>query len=241
MLSNTRGIVLKHYKYSESSIIAKIFTEEFGLQSYIIKGVRSKRSKARLALFQPLTLLDLVVDHRESKSLQHLRETGVAFPYQNIPDDVTKRSILMFLHEILFKSIREETPDKTLFNFLFNALTWLDLTDKKVINFHLLLMIQMSRFLGFYPKKIPGEKVTIFDLQEGQLTHSTPEHPNYLSGNVVQKVELILICTFEDIESIAITASERRELLDALVVYYRLHMPGFGEVKSVEVLKTILG
>ncbi len=240
MLSKTRGIVLQHFKYSESSIIAKVFTEEYGLQSYIVKGIRSKKSKVRLALFQPLTLLELVVYHRESQSLHHLKETSVAFPYQHIPEDVTKRSLLLFLNEILIKSLREESPDKALFNWLFNALTWLDLTDKKVMNFHLLLMIQMSRFLGFYPKKSLQTPSSVFDLQEGQLTDAAPEHPNYLSGRIVQQVEELLSCPFEEIESLTISRKERQELLDALIIYYRLHMPGFGEVKSVEVLKTIL-
>jgi DNA repair protein RecO (recombination protein O) len=241
MLNNTRGIVLQHFKYSESSIIAKIFTEEFGLQSYIVKGIRSKRSRARLALFQPLTLLDLVVYHKESKSLHHLKETSVAFAYQQIPGDVTRRSILLFLNEILFKSLREESPDKALFDWLFNTLTWLDLTDKKVMNFHLLFMIQLSRFLGFYPKRTLGEQPGVFDLQEGQLGKHKPEHPNFVSGIIVKRVEDLLNCPFEEIESLTITGEERRKLIDILVLYYRLHLPGFGEVKSVEVLKTIMG
>jgi DNA repair protein RecO (recombination protein O) len=240
MLSKTRGIVLQHYKYSESSIIARIFTEEFGLQSYIVKGVRSKKSRIRLALFQPLSLLDLVVYHRESKDLHNLKETSVAFPYHHVHQDVVKRSILMFLNEVLFKSLREESPDKALFNWLFNALTWLDLTDKNVVNFHLLFMIQLSRFLGFYPKRIQFYDAAVFDLQEGVLDNTLPEHPNYLTGTVVQKVEDLLDLSFEEIGELVMNSGERRQLLEGLITYYRLHMPGFGEVKSSEILKTIL-
>ena len=239
MLSNTRGIVLQHYKYSESSIIAKIYTEEFGLQSYIVKGIRSKRSKTRLALFQPLTLLDLVVDYRESRSLQHLRETNVAFPYHHVHEDITKRAILLFIQEVLYKSLREENPDRELFGWLFNALTWFDLTDKRIANFHLLLMIQLSRFLGFYPKRKQQLQIYVFDLQEGQLTESIPEHPNYIRGPITGQVMDLLNCTFEDIDTLSINTGERRELMDALLLYFRLHVPGFGTLKSLEVLKAI--
>jgi DNA repair protein RecO (recombination protein O) len=240
MLSNTKGIVLQYLKYSESSIITRIFTEEFGLQSYIVKGVRSKRSKFRLALFQPLTLLDIVAYHKDSQSLHHLKEVSVAFPYQHIPQDVVKGAVLLFLNEILIKSLREEHPDKALFNWLFDALTWFDLTDKKITHFHLLLMIQLSRFLGFYPKKTRLTQQPYFDLQGGEFTEYEPHHPDYLSGILVQKLEDLLNCNFESIESLEITKKERMTLLDAMVVYYRLHVPGFGEVKSLEILKSIL-
>ena len=240
MLQSTRGIVFQYLKYSESSIIVKIYTEELGLQSYIVKGVRSKRSKSRLALFQPLTLLDLVVYHKENKTLHHLKEVKVAFTYTTIPADVIKRSMLFFLDELLVKSIREETPNKSLFLWLFNALTWLDLSDVNVVNFHLVFMIQFSRFLGFYPKKTIGKQSTCFDLQEGEFTLIEPSHPAYIKGELTTILNAACTATFEDGGKLQLNNENRRKLLDVLVTYYRLHLPGFGEMKSVEVLKTIV-
>lgn len=240
MLSNTRGIVFKYFKYSESSIIAKIFTEEFGLQSYIVKGIRSKSSKTKLALFQPLTLVDLVAIHKENKSLNHLKEISVNYAFQSIPIKMEKRSVLFFLDELLYRSIREETPNKDLFNWLFNTLTWYDLNTGGATNFHLVFMLQLSRFLGFYPKKTPGKKQSVFDLQEGQFSDAIPQHPQFITGILVEKLALLYVSPFEDSPSPDINNNERRKLLEILITYYRLHLPGFGEMKSIEVLKTIL-
>lgn len=240
MLYNSRGIVFKYFKYSESSIIARIFTEEFGVQSYIVKGVRSKRSKTRLALFQPLTLVDLVAFHKENKSINHLKEISVNYAFQSIPLEMEKRAVLFFIDELLYRSIQEETPNKELFNWLFDTLTWFDLNTNGTVNFHLVFMLQLSRFLGFYPKKTPGEKQSVFDLQEGQFTNVIPNHPQYISGTLVAKLELLYESTFENSQAFGISNNDRRKLLDILITYYQLHLPGFGEMKSLEVLKTIL-
>lgn len=240
MLYNTRGIVFNFFKYSESSIIAKIFTEEFGLQSYIVKGVRSKHSKTKLALFQPLTLVDLVAFHKENKSINHLKEISVYYAYQSIPLEMEKRSVLFFIDELLYRSIREETPNKELFDWLFHALTWFDLNGTGTINFHLVFMLQLSRFLGFYPKKTLGNKASVFDLQEGQFTDVIPKDPQYITGTLVAKLELLYESTFESSQLLDINNNNRRKLLDILITYYRLHLPGFGEMKSLEVLKTVL-
>lgn len=236
----TKGIVFKYFKYSESSIIAKIYTEEFGLQSYIVKGVRSKRSQTKLALFQPLTLIELVAFHKENKSIHHLTEVRVAYAYQSIPMEMEKRSVLFFLNELLYRSVKEETANTELFDWLFKTLTWFDLTTGRVHNFHLVFMLQLSRFLGFYPKKTPGKSQSVFDLQEGQFTDNVPDQPQFIKGETVHKLEWLFASTFEGSQSLDINNSDRRKLLDILITYYRLHLPGFGEMKSLEVLKTIL-
>ena len=240
MLHNTRGIVFKYFKYSESSIIAKIFTEEFGLQSYIVKGVRSKRSKTRLAFFEPLSLVDLVAFHKEGKSINHLKEININYAFQSIPLEMEKRAILFFIDELLYRSVREETPDKDLFNWLFNTLTWFDMNNGESINFHLVFMLQLSRFLGFYPKRTSGKNNVVFDLQEGQFKDVIPQNPQYISGLLLTHLENLYESTFENSQSLDINNNDRRKLVDILITYYRLHLPGFGEMKSLEVLKTIL-
>lgn len=240
MLQNTRGIVFQQFKYSESSIIAKIYTERYGLQSYIVKGVRGKRAKIKPALFQPLNLLEMVVYHKEGKSLNHIREVKIAFPFQSIPIDFTKRSMLFFLNELVFRSIREEIPNPALFEWLFQAITWLDLSDDNIVNYHLAFMIQLSRFLGFYPKKSIEEQTEFFDLQEGIFLKRMPDHPHFIKGKNVEFLEKLQESTFEISGKIGISNSDRRRLLESLVTYYRLHLPGFGEMKSLEVLKSVM-
>lgn len=240
MLHKTKGIVFQHHQYSETSIIVKIFTEDFGLQSYIVKGIRSKHSKTKLALFQPLNLLDLIVYHRENKAINFIREIKVAYPYQSIPVDVFKRSILLFLNELLVKAIKEESANKPLFHWLYHSLTWLDLSDKNLVNFHLVFTLQLTRMLGFYPKKTTEADWLAFDLREGNFSKKTPGYGEYISGGIAAKFANLLETTLETPANIQLTTSERRQLLDVLLTYYRLHIPTFGELKSVKVLKEIL-
>jgi DNA repair protein RecO (recombination protein O) len=240
MLHKTKGIVFHHVQYSETSIIVKIFTEDFGLQSYIIKGIRSKHSKTKLALFQPLNLLDLIVYHKENKSINYLSEVKVAFPYHSIPVDMVKRSILLFLDELLMKSVKEESANKPLFDWLYHSLTWLDLSDKNLLNFHLIFTLQLTRMLGFYPKKNFEKDCIVFDLREGNFTVKAPEHPEFIAGELAGKLADLLETTLETPANIQLTTLERRQLLDVLITYYRMHIPTFGEMKSVKVLKEIL-
>jgi len=240
MLHKTKGIVFQHHQYSETSIIVKIFTEDFGLQSYIVKGIRSKHSKTKLALFQPLNLLDLIVYHRENKSINYIREVKVAYPYQSIPVDMFKRSILLFLDELLVKAVKEESANKPLFGWLYHSLTWLDLSDKNLLNFHLVFTLQLTRMLGFYPKKTTEHDWLVFDLREGNFSKKTPDYGEYISGGLALKFSNLLETTLETPANIQLTTAERRQLLDVLLTYYRLHIPTFGELKSVKVLKEIL-
>ena len=239
MLINTRGIVFQKINYSESSIIVKIYTEEFGILSFIVRGVKSKRSALKPAHFQPLTILDLVISHKENKSLHNIKEIKVGHAYRTVFSDSVKQSILFFLNEILLKTIKEETPDRSLFEWLFHALSWLDLTDKNVVNYHLVFLFQLSRFLGFYPK-VSGMEPLYFDLQEGLFQSVQPEHPAYISGPQVQQLILLRNSTFEDSSDLHIGNKNRRELLHILVNYYQMHLPNISQIKSLEVLENLM-
>jgi DNA repair protein RecO (recombination protein O) len=240
MLHTTRGIIFQQIKYADSSLIVKVYTEKLGLQSFLVKGVHSKRSKSRSALFQPLNLLNLVIEYKEGKSLHFIREITVEYNYQSIPVNILKSSTLLFLNELLSRSIREETANEALFDWIFNALVWFDLSERENLNFHLIFMIQFSRFLGFYPKQQAGVHTDYFDLQEGRFMERKPEHADYVSGKLTSDIIDLQNATFESANEITISNKERRSIIDTLVFYYRQHLPGFGEMKSLDVLKTIL-
>lgn len=240
MLYNTRGIVFQKFKYAESAMIVKIYTEEFGMLSFMIRGIRSKKSTIKIAYFQPLTILDLVVNHRDGKELHNIREIKVLHIYQDLVTDPVKHSILFFLHEMLIKTLREETPNKQLFDWLFHSLTWLDLTEKSVINYHLVFLFQLSRFLGFYPKFSTLGQMNFFDLQEGLFQRNQPGHPNFISGEIVKLMAAIGKSTFEDSSQIKLGNANRRKMVDVLVQYYQLHMPNIHEINSLDVLQSIM-
>ncbi len=240
MLKKSRGIVLSYVKYSESSIISKIYTKEFGLQSYVVKGIRSKKSKARIALFEPLSIVEIVAYQNENKSIHNLKEIRIDYPFQSIPFDALKRSILFFLDEILIKTIKEENSNPALFDWLTHSLAWFDLSEENNMNFHLSFMIQLSRFLGFYPKKESIPDSRFFDLDSGLFTRQRPKSPNHLSEGQADLFHDIYNGSFEDASRIKMSSGQRRKLLESLIVYYKIHSPGFGELKSLDILKMVL-
>ncbi len=228
MLHHTRGIVFNYIKYKETSIIVKVFTEEFGTQSYIINGVRSSRSKGKIALYQPLTLLDMVVYHKPEKDLQRISEAKNAMSYSSIPFDPLKSTIAIFLTEVLSKSLREETSNRPLFGFLYNAFKILDHLTDGTQNFHLQLLIKMTYYLGFAPQSYSNFNE---HLEEKGFTSALTKE-DYLA------LELLLNGSLD--KSISLTNHQRRGLLDHILRYLKVHIDTLTEIKSLDILKEVL-
>lgn len=239
MLQSTRGIVFHQFKYSETSIIVKIYTEDFGLQSYIVRGARRKKAKIRASHLQHLTLVELEVSHKASKDLQHIRELKIIHPFQSIPLDIRKSSIVIFLNEVMYKTIIEEEANPELFNYIFNAIQILDMAEDNISLIHILFLIQLTKFLGFYPKNNYSTLAPNFDLQEGKF--SKIEGP----GTVIAKEPLssyisqLCNATFENLDKLSIKKSYKNDLLETILNFYRLHLPGISEFKSHAVLKSV--
>src|ERR1035437_6833481 len=176
MIHKTRGIVLRTVDYSDTSLIVKIYTEQFGIQSYLIKGARRKNVSIKGNLLQPLALLELVVYKKEKKQLQTLKEVGAEIHFTSIPNDQAKTSILFFLNEILLKCLQEEEENAELFLFLHETIQTLDSVEKNFSNLHLIFLIRFSRFLGFFPQGNFSDTNSIFDLREGRFVKQEPMH-----------------------------------------------------------------
>ena len=239
MLHKTRGIVLKSTNYSESSVVAQVFTEKFGLQSYIINGARKPKAKIGMPILQPLHLLDMVVYHRENGSLQRISEARQLPPLQTIPYDIVKSAVVMFLNEMLYKSLRQQSADEPLFNYIFNAISWLDSSEKMPPNFHLFFLLRLSRFLGFNPA-MPKAGQAFFDLKDGVFCQSLPAHSLVLQHPHTGQLADLLGSTFENLDSLRIPLADRRFLLGKIIDFYRLHIDNMGEIKSHEVLEEVL-
>lgn len=240
MLHNTPGIVLHQVKYSESSVIAKIYTELYGLQSYMIRGIRSKKSKIKSALLQHLTLVDLVVDHKAKSNIHNIREIKIAYPFQSIPYNIHKSSIAVFLNEILYHVIKEEEANPDLFQFLSNAIQILDLKESHYSVFHYLFLIQLSKYLGFYPKTNYSEKNCNFKLEDGKFTHEKGPENLFIPLPYSLYICNLSMCSFENLESVKINSLHRNQLLEILLDYYRMHLPVPLKIKSHLVLQTVL-
>ena len=240
MLHKTRGIVFKTTDYGESSVIVQVFTEKFGLQSYIVNGAKKPKAKIPRNMLQPLHLLDMVVYHKNTGNVQRIKELKNAPVLISIPYDVIKSSIAMFLNEVLYKAVKQQSEDENLFEFVFSAIEWLDHQTAGLANFHLLFLIQLTRYLGFYPDRYLAGDADYFDLKNGVFCRYKPESVLYLSPPHTQNFNALLQCSFENMLTVKLNNDDRRYLIQKLLEYYTLHIEGFGNVRSHEVLEEIL-
>jgi len=237
-LFKTKGIVLHYIKYGETSIIATIYTELFGRQVYIIKGARSRKARLKANLFQPMFLLDMEVYNKQKRELQMIKEAKIVLPYIDIPVNLFKSSVCIFIAEILYKCLREENADKSLFEFIFSSFQYFDIQETFPVNFHLVFLLHLSRFLGFYPNDNYSVNNYIFDLMEGHFISYKPIHNHFLSKEISFNFHTILNSEYDD--RIDILNSESRQvLLDKILEFYYLHQEKIGELKSIDVLREV--
>jgi len=236
----TRGIVLQHFRYSDTSLIVKIFTEQFGLRSYLIKGAFQRRSKFRPALFMPMTIIEFVQASKPGKELHFMNEVSVVSHFHQLHQSVKKNAVVMFMSELLSRTIQEEETNLPLFDFLNTSLLWLDLRPGGFAAFPLFLMVELSRYLGFYPKKNTYQPGYYFDAMAGLFRQNPPEHPYYLNQQLSDYLFQLPEIGLEAIGNITWSNADRRDLMQELINYYKLHIPGFHGLKSHEILKIVL-
>ncbi len=241
MLQKTRGIVITTTDYSEASVIAKIYTEEFGLQSFMLNGVRKSKSRFNNNLLQALSTVELVAYYKPHKTLHRVSELNSSPQLSSIPYDTVKTALAIFLAEVLHRSIREEETNKELFNFLHHSIELLDVQVEDCSRFHLCFMIQLSRYLGFHPQGNYSVTTSYFDLQEGVYQQQPPMHPHYLEPHMSEIFYQVTRISFEELHTLAITSNERKQLLHGLVTYYELHHTQGVRLKSYSVLEEVMG
>lgn len=221
MLNKTRGIVFRLTPYGETSVIINVFTELFGLQSYIVNGVRNKSARSKIALYQPLTLLDMVVYHKENAGILRIKEASCAHPYHTLTVDHKKSSIAIFINEILNKTVKEQSHVQELCDFIFDSLIALDRLPTQVENFHLIFLLRLSKHLGFGPENT---------IEIGALMLNEKE--DYV-------LDQLLTANYDSV--IRLTNEQRRNILEGLLRFYASHVDSLGTIKSVQVLREVLG
>ena len=236
-LIKTKAIVLSSLKYSDTSLIVRCFTLEDGLKSYLLKGVLSaKKGKIKAAYFQPLTQLNIEASHNTKGNLNSIKEVHVVNPYTNIYTNIFKQTIVLFLSEMLSGTIQEEEANEPLFSFLETSFIWLD-TNDKTSNFHLLFLLNLSKFLGFYPDTT-NINYSYFNLIDGNFNESPLEKEVVFGDNLTQFKKL-LGTNFDGIESMNFNKKERQQVLQIIIRYFELHLDGFRRPKSLKVLETV--
>jgi DNA repair protein RecO (recombination protein O) len=240
--------VLRNVKYGETSIIASVYTELFGLQSYLLNGIRSssKKGGSRIGFFQPAAILDLEVYHNEFKQLNRIREYRFATVYQQIFTDVLKNGVAAYMIELLGKCLKQPEDNYGLFAFAEDCLLALDkCNDKVMANFPVFFAIQLTHFLGFLPQGLSADinlsGNLVFDVQEGIFTDAPVFHHSSLEKKyALILAELLQVRQPSELSEINANAEARRTILDMMEVYYSLHVQDFGNMRSLSVLKEIM-
>ncbi len=240
-LLHTRALVLRQTKYSDHSVILKTYTEERGLCTVMVRGVMKSKPSVSPALLQPLTLLDMVIYHKESGGIFQLKEMKALMPYTSLPFDIRKSSVALFMAELLDRSLKEEEADRSLFDFLVTSLNILDLSHESVANFHCWFAMQLTRFLGFLPNGARQHDACCFDLREGVFLSRYPEHLHFIDNRLAGLFMEFSTPGFREYSRPLIGKEDKKALVRAIIAYYQLHVTGFGKMHAHEVLEEVLG
>ena len=239
MMTKTQAIVLHSLKYGETRLIVDVFTRAFGRQSFIVSIPKTPKGKIKKQFFQPLTLLDIETDIRPRLQLQKLHDVRLMSPFASIPFDPDKLAISLFVAEFLYYALRSEQRNELLYDYLENSIMWLDGQQVRFANFHLVFLLRLTRFLGFYPNLDAYKDGDYFDLRESVFMSNPPVHRDFLHPEEAQKVQLMMRMDYPTMHLFRMSHQERNRLLEVSLKYYRLHLPDFPEMKSIEVLRAL--
>jgi len=237
MLVSTKAIVLSKIRYKDNDLIIKCYTKAFGVATYLIKNaLKIKKGKFKPAYFQPLSILDIETDYKDNRSLQYFKDVRLHFNYSTLHNNVIKSAIVMFLSETLSHILGEEEQNLSLYNFLETSFIWFDESNTNV-NFHLLFLIELTKYLGFYPES-PKNEVKYFNLQDGKF--QLIKTGRYcISGNNLLFLKQLLGIKFDESKSLDINSNQKREFLNMILLYFKLHLDGFKQPKSVTILNQV--
>ncbi len=238
-MEHTSGIVLRTIKYNDTSVIVDIFTERQGRVSYLVRLPRSRRSTLRSVFFQPLSILEYESDYRPRLNLQHMKEVRVAHLFHSLPYDARKSAIALFLAEFLCHALREETENAPLYAYLTHSVQWLDGCDRAAANFHLVFLMHLSRFLGLYPNMENYRPGDVFDLRASCFTGHRPLHTDVVPPEEAARLGKLMRMNYDTMHLFEMSRTERNRCVEIILTYYRLHLPGFPELKSLEVLREL--
>lgn len=236
MLVKTRAIILHAIKYGESQLIVDSYTELYGRLSFIVRLSKSCKGKMKKQYFQPFMLLTIELDYRAKKSLQQLKDVGIACPLLSIPVFPLKATVVLFLAELLCYAIRFEQANARLFKFLYESVLWLDSTNSSIANFHIVFLVRLSYFLGIAPNLSVVNLDGYFDLQEGCFLENVPMHSHYLDKEYSLSLINLFRLDYDTMHLYSMTRKERKHCVEVIMEYYRLHIPDFPDVKSFAVL-----
>lgn len=235
----SRAIVLRTTRYTDEQMIVRLLTESCGCVDMMVRISRSRRAAVRASLFQPLSVLDVEWNVHPRASLQRPVAVQTALPLSSIPYDANKLAIAMFVAEFLTYSVGSEPEASDIFRFTLRSVEWLDACERGFANFHLVFLLRMLYFLGFMPEAETFRSGSFFDLRSSSFTSIRPLHADFLSGEDAALIPKLMRMHYATMHVFRFSGAERSRLLEKIILYYRLHLPGFPELKSLAVLREL--
>lgn len=232
----TRGIVLSNIDYNDKYLLVQVFTEQFGRVTYMVSKSNGKNRRMHRSLFAPLSVLDMEVDHQASRNIQRIKESRLDLLQNGIAYDMTKTSIVFFLSEFLSKVLKDVENNPALFSFLSFSIETLNETQKSVSNYHLVFMLKLTRFLGFYPNLETYAKGNFFDLINGEFVSFQPLHNHYISAADGVALARLARINYENMHLFQFSRADRVNIINRMLEYYRIHLQDFSTLKSLDVL-----
>lgn len=239
MMTKTKAIVLRSVKYGDHSLIVDMLTERHGRVSFMVRLPKSAKGKIRRNHFIPLTILEVDFETKQTANLKRLKDVQLMMPLSSLLSHPYKLSIAMFLSEFLVYATRDENDNVPLFNYVEKSLQWLDGVEEHFSNFHLVFMMRMTRFVGFLPYTADYHDGDYFDMLNGSFCKRAPLHSHFLTPDDASKIGLLMRLGYPTMHLCVMTRQERNRCMDVILDYYRLHIPGFPELKSYHVLKEL--
>lgn len=240
MFIKSEGIVLRKVKYGDNSLIVDIYTLYNGCLSFLVRMPKGKRVSGKRMLFQPLNQICFDADVRSHSNIHYFKEVHLSVAYREISINIYKVSIALFLAEFLSHVLSKEGKNDPLYEFLKYALEWLDNCTRNYANFHIVFLIRLSLFIGFYPNVSGYHKGDTFDLLNGCFSSiALPAPGRVIPADQARFVIPLLNMNFDTMHHFRFNHAQRNRILEVILDYYRLHIPAFPQLKSLEVLKEI--
>jgi DNA repair protein RecO (recombination protein O) len=239
MIEKTGAIILHQLKYTDTGIIVQVYTRKFGRLSVMIKGMRNKKAGRHNIHFQPLSILDLIIYFKTSRGIQVLKEFSVSYSPADIQSNIRKSSIAIFIAEVLTSVLKEESPHEALFDYINDSIIYFNECSDRFLNFHISFLTGLSPFLGFEPGKKKDPEHIFFDMLNGRFLQLPPVHGYYAPADVSEILAKFFVTSWDNMDNITLTGSKRNEVLETLVRYYSLHLPGLKKINSLEILKEV--
>lgn len=239
MDNKTHCIVLRTVKYGDNKLIVDFLTRDEGRLSAVWKISKSKNAKVHRQFFQPLTILEADFTRTPRQQMATLTDARLAETYSSLPFDSTKLSLVFFIAEFLLHTTRDQHGDAMLYDFVEQSLLWLDTTSRGIANFHLMFMMRMSRFLGFHPDMESFSPGCVFDMREGIFCSHVPIHQDFLLPQEAEKMLTLMRMTPANLHLYVMSRTERNRITDIALRFYGIHIPDFGEMKSLAILREL--